>query len=146
MFENLWEQTIKEGKILFGYGAGYAEFYGTGEGQGLASIKSYIVNFGIVGTIVIFGPIFIATVGKALRERNKEMLFYIIISYVSLYQRPYLFWTPYLIMFLCGISYTKVYKPRNALVNAKYKTIGVSFMRSGKKEALCEKIVVNKVS
>lgn len=116
LFEQVWQQTINGGKLIFGYGAGYAEYYGTGEGQGLASIKSYIVNFGIVGIIIIFGPILFVSVRQALKNRNREMLFYIIITYVSLYQRPYLFWTPYLFMFLCGISYTKVYKSGHVLV------------------------------
>lgn len=105
LFERVWEQTIQSGKIYFGYGAGYAEYYGTGEGQGLASIKSYIVNFGIIGTIIIYIPILIASVRQALRNGNREMLLYIAISYISLYQRPCLFLTPYFIMFMCGISY-----------------------------------------
>lgn len=106
LFERVWEQTISSGKILFGQGAGYAEYYGTGQGQGLASIKSFIVNFGIFGTIIIYVPLLIVSVKQALRYKNKEMLFYIIISYVNLYQRPGLFLTPNFIIFLCGIAYT----------------------------------------
>lgn len=105
-FANLYEKTIRSNRVFFGFGAGYAETYGTSIGEGLASIKSYIVDFGIVGTIIIFVPVLISSVNKALQENNKVMLLYIVISFVSLYQRPYLFWTPYFIMFMCGISYT----------------------------------------
>ena len=106
LFESLYESTIHSSKIYFGYGAGYAEIYGTGNGQGLASIKSYIVNFGIFGTIVIFFPILIVFIKEAVRLKNRRMLFYILITIASLYQRPYLFWTPYFIIFICGVSYT----------------------------------------
>lgn len=118
LFERVWERTLKEGKIIFGYGAGYAHVFGTGEGQGLASIKQYVVDFGIVGTFIIFAPIFIASVREALQEKNKLMLFYIIITYASLYQRPYLFYSPYLIIYLCGLSYTKITASKNVLGQA----------------------------
>lgn len=105
-FERVWQQTINNGKIYFGYGAGYAEIFGTGEGQGLSSIKSYLVNFGIVGTVIIFGPILISSVRQSLKKKNRGMFLYIVITFISLYQRPYLFVTPYFIIFICGVSYT----------------------------------------
>lgn len=105
LFKKIYEQTIHSNKIYLGYGAGYAEIYGVGEGEGLASIKSYIVNFGIVGTLIIFVPIFIASLRQSLKLKNKLMMFYIIITFASLYQRPYLFWNPYFIIFICGMSY-----------------------------------------
>lgn len=109
VFKQLYDKTVHSNKVFFGYGAGYAEIFGTADGSGLASIKSYIVNFGIIGTLVIHLPIFIASVRQSLLSKNKRMLFYVLISFISLYQRPYLFWTPHFIMFICGISYTALF-------------------------------------
>lgn len=105
LFEAVWDQAIQSGRIWVGYGAGYAEKYGTGEGEGLASIKSYFVNFGIIGSFIIFAPIFIVSIRQSLKQKNKELLFYTLLTFISLYQRPYLFWEPYLIIYLCGRSY-----------------------------------------
>lgn len=110
LFAIIWEQTINSNDIFLGHGAGYAEYFGTGIGQGLASIKSYVVNFGIVGTAIIFIPIFLASILRSVKEKNKLMLLYILITFISLYQRPYLFWEPYFIVFVCGVSYTRMIK------------------------------------
>lgn len=119
LFQKVWENTIQSGKILLGQGAGYSERYGTGEGEGLASIKSYIVDFGIIGTIIIFAPLFITSVYRAVKTRNKLMLLYILINFISLYQRPYLFQTPHFYIYLGGISYTF------RLLEEKRNTIGL---------------------
>lgn len=107
-FAKLYSDTIHSRKIFFGYGAGYAEIKGTGLGEGLASIKSYIVNFGIIGTIIIFCPLFCASVYKALKNRNIQMLLFVFISFISLYQRPYIFNPPNFIVFTCGLSYLEL--------------------------------------
>lgn len=105
-FEELYDKTIHSNKVFFGYGAGYAEAYLLGSGEGLASIKSYIVNFGFIGTAIIYFPILLVTMWNSYKTKNKMMMFYILITFASLYQRPYLFWNSYLIMFICGLSYT----------------------------------------
>ena len=105
-FANLYDQTIHSNKALFGYGAGYAEIYGITDGSGLASIKSYIVNFGFIGTTIIYLPILVVTMLNSFKAKNERAMLYILITFASLYQRPYLFWHPYLIMFICGLSYT----------------------------------------
>lgn len=115
LFARLWDQTINSNDIYFGHGAGYAEYFGTGIGEGLASIKSYIVNFGIIGTTIIFVPIFVASIIHALNSNNKLMVFYILISYISLYQRPVLFGAPHFIVFLCGVSYTGMLAEKDAV-------------------------------
>ncbi len=107
-FAKLYSDTIHSRKIFFGYGAGYAEIKGTGLGEGLASIKSYIVNFGIIGTVIIFGPLFCASVYKSLKNCNIQMLLFVFISFISLYQRPYIFNPPNFILFTCGISYLEL--------------------------------------
>lgn len=104
-FERVWDETLKSDKIYTGYGAGFAEYFGTSETEGLASIKSYFVNFGIIGTLIIFSPLIFASFRLALRLKNKHILYYIAISFISLYQRPCIFMTDYFAMFLCGISY-----------------------------------------
>lgn len=108
-FARLYESTIHSNKVFWGYGAGYAEDYVVNSAEGLASIKSYIVNFGIIGTAIIYLPTLFVTLWYSYQSRNRIMLFYILITFASLYQRPYLFWNPYFIMFICGLSYTKVF-------------------------------------
>ena len=108
VFEKVWQQALRSGKIWTGYGAGYAEAMIADSTEGLASIKSYLVNFGIIGTVIIFVPIFIASIVRSRKLKSRDMLLYVLITYVSLYQRPYLFWTPYLIIYLCGMSYIAV--------------------------------------
>ena len=109
LFDAVWNRTISSGRILVGYGAGYAEYIGTGRGEGLSSIKSYIVNFGIIGTLIIFAPILNASLTYARLLKNKRMMLYIFITFISQYQRPYLFSVPYLYVYACGLSYIKLY-------------------------------------
>ena len=116
-FERVWDETLKNDMYYTGYGAGYAEYFGTSETEGLGSIKSYIVNFGIIGTLIMFGPIFILGVKQAINTENKNMLLYILINYISLYQRPCLFVPAYFIIFICGISYVSFTRKDNVIKN-----------------------------
>lgn len=111
-FEKVWEDTLREDMFYVGYGKGYAEYFGTGEGEGLASIKSYIVNYGIIGTLIMFAPMFVLASRQAFLCKNQNMFLYILITYISLYQRPYLFAPAYFIIFICGISYIALNEKR----------------------------------
>lgn len=120
IFEELYQETIHSEKIFFGWGGNYAESYleERQAPEGLASIKSYIVNYGLIGAMALFLPILIVTLNCAIKSKNRVMLFYIIITYASLYQRPYLFWSPYLTIFICGLSYIK----QNQLKQNQYES------------------------
>lgn len=113
-FEQIYNSTLHSSRIWFGYGSGYSLLYGSIDGvEGLASIKQYIVDFGIVGTMIIFVPFLISSFKYALLLENNLLLIYIVASFVSLYQRPYLFWEPYYMLYLCGISYVANYNYNN---------------------------------
>lgn len=114
VFDRIFEETIDSARIFFGYGNGYAERYGTNANNGLASIKSFVVNFGIIGTLAMFFPLLI---GCAKKCNSLHMAVYLIINMISLYQRPYLFQVPYFTMLICGLSYIKLSSQKNELEN-----------------------------
>ncbi|MCR5376627.1 MAG: hypothetical protein K6E71_07765 [Lachnospiraceae bacterium] len=104
-FDIIWKKTIDEGKILWGNKAGYSYLFGTGVGEGIATIKQYVVDFGLVGTAIIFLPLFFASVRHAFKLKNIRVLLFVLISFISLYQRPNLFSPPCFAFYLCGVSY-----------------------------------------
>lgn len=117
LFQAVWERAINDDMIYSGYGAGYAEYFGTSETEGIASIKSYVVNFGIIGTLIIFIPVFITAIRQSFILKNNDIILYTLITYISLYQRPCLFVPAYFIVFLCGISYITMNKKERYINN-----------------------------
>lgn len=80
VFDARYDEFIKSGQAWLGHGAGYRLADAT------STYKSYIVEFGFVGFVLLM----IAWVSQSLRmaKKDKDCLLLIIIFMISLYQRP----------------------------------------------------------
>ena len=95
----LLESVLHSSNALLGLGTGYVSKHM----GGILSIKTYLVNYGILGFGVMFGYPLIC----ALKENKRIIttLFFIIVFFLSIYQRPHIFILPYLVILFGGIQY-----------------------------------------
>lgn len=102
--ELLFNESVNSVYVLFGHGNGYCEYMINRAGASMASIKTYIINYGIIGTLVMFVPIFMVLLNKY--KNNYLIVCYLICTAISLYQRPFLLtnFTDFT-MLICGISF-----------------------------------------
>ena len=107
--DDLLNETLSTSRCLFGYGDGYAEYYnGQKETAQILSIKTEVINFGIVGTFLLYiVPLFFFL---KISRKNKKALFFVICFWISLYQRPWLYIVSNYMLLLSTISYLKEYE------------------------------------
>lgn len=85
---------------FFGFGSGYAEEY-----TGSLSIKIYLINYGIVGTLLMYLPLLVGAI--IYSDRVLSCYFFIAVFFLSAYQRPGIFMTTYIVLLFGGIEYIK---------------------------------------
>ncbi len=95
----IYEQTIKENPI-FGKGVNYVSSLKI---HGVSSYKSFIVDFGIVGSLLIWGFLLLSVIYKNNSSINN--IAFVIVFFISIYQRPNIFVLPYQIVLLGGMQY-----------------------------------------
>lgn len=95
-FIELWKTKY----ILFGHGGGYCASLITG---GVASIKTYVIDYGIMGVLVIYGTLIAYSIRKC--HNNWQALSYVFVFILSIYQRPNIYSPIYFILLLYGIDY-----------------------------------------
>jgi len=88
--DNLLKETLTSYKCMFGHGDGYAEYInGENETKQILTIKTELINFGIIGTFILYiVPLFFFLFSA---HRNKKSLLFLICFWMSLYQRPWLY-------------------------------------------------------
>ncbi len=94
----IYDYSLKT-KPLFGYGNGYLEKQDTGGGN--LSYKSYIIQYGVLGSFLFWGTLFLAAIYN--NKKNINVLFYVIVFFASIYQRPNIFNLLYQIILFGGI-------------------------------------------
>lgn len=93
---------FKSGSWLFGYGTGYvAQEIHTGN----SSLLVTVIEQGVFGTLILYGILLIVTL--SYNKRYLEAIIYILLNYISFYQRPYLYNIAYFIIFIGGIELIK---------------------------------------
>lgn len=87
--EYLFNETLHSKYIFFGRKLGFANLT-SGFSKNLVgpSYKTYIVDLGIVGTMLLLAPLCIAEMRRA--GRNRDGIIYIIVSFINFYQRAML--------------------------------------------------------
>ena len=86
-------------KIMWGYGNGFSSILMTKT----STYKSYIINYGLIGFVLIYAPLLIESLRKS--QMNKLCIFLIICFFVSIYQRPNIYTLPYFVVLFGGITY-----------------------------------------
>lgn len=101
---NLLKETLTSYKCMFGYGDGYAEYInGENETKQILTIKTELINFGIIGTFILYiVPLFFFLYSA---HCNKESLLFLICFWISLYQRPWLYIVSNYMILLSTVSY-----------------------------------------
>lgn len=104
------KEVLSGSKALFGYGNGYLS--SIGYSSGASTYKTEIINYGILGFLIIYGlPIFAAN----KRAQKKRTAFALIICFtISIYQRPFIYSLVYFVVLFGGIEYI-LYKAQEDL-------------------------------
>lgn len=107
-FMDLYEHEMSNPTVFwFGKGTGYIST--TTINSSNASIRNIIIQYGYFGLLFFYGLLFLIAWKEISKcpDRNLRFsaLLYIILFYISLYQRPYLYALNYFILFFGGIYY-----------------------------------------
>ena len=103
--EYVFDDVVKN-KPLFGYGEGYLKTQNLK--GGVSSYKTYIIQYGFVGCILLWGSLLLAALYK---NKNYLSIIYIIAFFVNIYQRPNIMTLQYQILLFGGLAF----------INAKLK-------------------------
>lgn len=96
-----WNKFLNGGPILFGYGSGYLNEIGTGA----LSYKCVILEHGFVGVTLFWGTLLL-TVWKDIKS---SAFVFIVLFFLSIYQRPNVMAIYYLLLLMGGIIESKAY-------------------------------------
>ncbi len=105
---------------FFGFGGGYTSLFASN----ISTYKIYLIDYGIVGFILMYGSLFLSAV-YSYWNRNLKNMAYILVFFISVYQRPNIFNLPYMILLFGGLLYSnnndkkikKLYKNRRKYEN-----------------------------
>ena len=96
LFDSTFASFLKGPKVLFGYGGGYSSRIA----PDVSTFKTFILDYGIIAFILTYGSLLlfcVFTFGK-----NWLCLSYIIVFFLSIYQRPGIFIATYFVILICG--------------------------------------------
>lgn len=99
-FDNVYDSFIKSQDVFLGKGYGYSLSIIGGSN---CSIKTDIVDFGIIGTVLLYAPLLSLLVYKS--KRNKNAIVFLACAAISLYQRPWLFEVSNFMLVLGAVAY-----------------------------------------
>lgn len=100
LFDNIFNGWIHGNNLLFGYGGGYVASITVGN----LSYKTFLVNYGIVGFILIYIPLAFTALKKVYKPKYATALHFVICFLVSIYQRPNIFSLVYFTILYGGIE------------------------------------------
>ena len=101
---------------LFGYGGGYCKAFGIKA----VSYKIYLLEYGMIGMLIIYGLPLISAF--FMSKGNRYAVVAIIIFFVSVYQRPHIYTLPFFVSLFGGIEYiclNQIYKNKWRIVLKK---------------------------
>lgn len=98
-FDALYNQFWQSDKTLFGYGDGYVVAQNVGQ---VLIYKIYVIEFGIVGFLLIFGMLILNAV--IYSKWNLSALFLTAVYALSIYQRPNVIRLIYFVILFGGIA------------------------------------------
>lgn len=84
-------------RLFFGYGKGYTA---TITSDDFSTFKMYIIDYGYFGFLLIFGFLFLYSILQT--KKNWFAVAFVIVFFLSVYQRPNIYTTAYFILLLNG--------------------------------------------
>lgn len=100
-FNNFYKSFVASDNFLTGLGGGYVAHMSLT----VASYKVFIIDYGIVGFLIMFGSLLCSALHFALG--NKYKVIYVLIFFLSATQRPLVFALPYFLALFGGLHYIK---------------------------------------
>lgn len=98
--EAAFGRWLESGRLLLGYGSGYSAMNGSA-----LSYKTYLMDFGIIGFLLIYGPLLAAAWQEAKGDRRALPL--VACFFVSIYQRTGVYCLPYFLILFGGIQWAR---------------------------------------
>ena len=96
----VYDNALHE-KPIFGYGNGY--IHEVTSIEGVSSYKTYIIEFGIVGCILIWGFLLLSSIFKT--KNGIDSIGFITAFFISIYQRPNIISLPYMFILFGSLVY-----------------------------------------
>ena len=93
--------VIEGGNILWGNGTGYLQSIGY-EDTG-SSYKTAIIDYGILGFVILYGSLIFAAIKKT--KRNFNAINFVICFAASIYQRPNIYTLAHFVILFGGVQY-----------------------------------------
>lgn len=107
ILDSLLKDTIKN-HFIWGFGREYTSSKTTG----FSTYKSYIIDYGVIGFILMYGSLFFSAIYMYWKKKL-EILVYPLVFFISVYQRPNIFNLPYIILLFGGLAYIRDNKSQN---------------------------------
>ncbi len=105
--DSYYESFVKSGEIIFGKGSNFmGEMFKNGSIMG-AGYKMFFMQFGIIGTIIVFFYYFF--IAKACPDKRFAYGFLILYA-VSFLQRAYPYWLAWMLPYVCSMNMINLQK------------------------------------
>lgn len=96
--DEAFEKIFYSEKIIYGNGGGYARSIAS---KGTSSIVLMIVDYGFLGIIISYGTLLLSSL--VFNKVTISSLAYILVFFISTYQRPDIFWLTYFVLLFGGL-------------------------------------------
>lgn len=104
VFDGYWKRFIKSSSLLFGYGTGFVNYIQSFSNSGSLSYKRVVIEQGIMGAGLMWGLLYKAA---RIKGRGYNVWLFILLFFVSIYQRPNVIFITYFVLLFGGIEYIK---------------------------------------
>ena len=98
-FDAIFNNWLHSSQLFFGYGDGYGHFVGT------SSYKVKLLYYGIIGFIAMYGYLLFCAINRIKNSNSIRMLSYVLVFFISIYQRPNIFTGTFMLLLFGGLEY-----------------------------------------
>ncbi|MBE5898688.1 MAG: hypothetical protein E7279_03715 [Lachnospiraceae bacterium] len=103
-YEAEYNKFIEDGGYELVFGNGYAASSKSDKLSGGSVYSRLIYDYGILGTILYIGVFLFVLLGFGI---NKKNITFILVFFISIYQRPYVLVRDFFVIYLCALFYLK---------------------------------------
>ena len=111
-YEEEYEVFVDKGGYTLFFGEGYKAYLSNEKMYGASIYTNLIYDYGIIGTIVY---LFVFVAIALVYGINKTNITFIIMFFANVYQRPYIFNRPYIILFISALCFLNILKSKEEL-------------------------------
>lgn len=112
IFDGYWNRFIRSSSTLFGYGNGFVNYIQSFSNSGSLSYKKVVIEYGIIGAGLMWGLLYKAA---RIKGRGYNVGLFILLFFVSIYQRPNVIFITYFVLLFGGIEYIKEKLDKNRI-------------------------------